>query len=404
MKHRIKWLALLLAYLCFATACRDQELPPTDSEHAEVSSQIPLASRLEVPSSFQASYSSDSGISVITVDAKVVVPPVTSVDIVEAIPRAFTDEEIFMFIDRHSRGHGWTDVEARTPYNGHGLELDTVVNRSGLSLYRLWIKQEQPMYQHISAHCYLDTNSGQLASAPSLELISRYPYLTDDQLLPLTDGKAAGCKISLEEAMTFADAEAHAIAPDYEMTTYGQTPVWDVFQNPQFYAFRYTRHLNGIPVNDSHGGEICQNEYDYTSGLGVITLIVDDEGVCYISYHNPYDVGETIQTDCELLPFSQIMDIFSKVGLLSIQYLEHYEELQENTMEVYEIRFGYMAVRQPDNVDAYYYTPVWDFYARRTLFGTGGYSHGKDSDPIWGVAELTINAVDGTIIDRAYGY
>ena len=73
-------------------------------------------------------------------------------------------------------------------------------------------------------------------------------------------------------------------------------------------------------------------------------------------------------------------------------------------MNVYEIRFGYMAVRQPDDVDTYEYVPVWDFYATRVLYGTGGYTHGKDFTPIWGNSELTINAVTGTVIDRDYGY
>ncbi len=100
------------------------------------------------------------------------------------------------------------------------------------------------------------------------------------------------------------------------------------------------------------------NDYDYTSGLGVITIFVDDEGVCYLDYHNPYDLGEVVQSNVELLPFDQIMDEFANLGLLSIQHLERNADLQENTMDVYKIQLGYMAVRQPDNVNAYYYVPV----------------------------------------------
>ena len=129
---------------------------------------------------------------------------------------------------------------------------------------------------------------------------------------------------------------------------------------------------------------------------------MNDEGVCFVRYSNPYDVGEVIERDCELLSFDEIMDIFSRVGLLSIQHLERYPDLKENTLEVYRIAFGYMAVRQPDDVDAYYYVPVWDFYGHRVLYGTGGYAHGKEFGKIWGCSELTINAIDGTVIDRRY--
>ncbi|HOA55755.1 MAG TPA: DUF6034 family protein [Clostridiales bacterium] len=102
------------------------------------------------------------------------------------------------------------------------------------------------------------------------------------------------------------------------------------------------------------------------------------------------------------IPFEQVMDIFANIGLLSIQHLERSPDLKENTMHVYKIQLGYMSVRKPNNT--YHYIPVWDFYGHRTLYGTGGYARGKDHGPIWGDSVLTINAIDGTVIDRTYGY
>jgi hypothetical protein len=259
-------------------------------------------------------------------------------------------------------------------------------------------------YRSLSVHYGINTKTGKLAVEPVLEYIKSTFDISTAAPVPLTDGKAADCRLTLEQALAYADAEVHALCPDYEMTSYGQLPVWETVKNPRIYSFRYTRHINGVAVNDADGGESMANDYGYTSGLGVITVAVRDDGVCYLSYSNPYDCGRIIEQDSELLTFAQIMDIFGKMGILSIQYLERYEDLQENTMEVYKIQFGYMAVRQPDNIDAYYYVPVWDFYAHRTLWGTGGYAHGKDLGLAWGKSCLTINAIDGTIIDRTYGY
>lgn len=130
--------------------------------------------------------------------------------------------------------------------------------------------------------------------------------------------------------------------------------------------------------------------------------MVQDDGVCYFEYTNPYDVGEIVEADTELLSFEEIWDIFGKLGLLSIQHLEIDENLQKNELSVYEIRLGYMAVAQADGT--YQYIPVWDFYGKRILSGSGGYANAPKEDPIEGLSHLTINAITGTNIDRDMGY
>lgn len=408
---------LLIAFLALdllwsITGCTGRNSPqaaePEKHGHTAEKGEL-LAKRLGVPSTYQAKYTSDTGISSITVDAEIIMPEVYSADIIEAVPRPFTDDEISAFIDRHTEGLIWIDQATKERYDGHGVKKDPQYVGSGLGydFYSLWIYNEDEYYngrdyRTINVAYGLNTKTGKLAWQPRLQYLKSRYNLSASDLLPLTDGKAGGCTITLEEARVYADEEVHAICPDYEMTNYGQMPVFELVNNPQYYIFRYTRHINGIPVNDDYGGESCANDYDYISGLGVITVIVRGDGVCYLEYCNPYDIGEVIQEDCELLPFEQIMDIFANVGLLSIQHLERSPDLKENTMQVYKIQLGYMAVRQPNNT--YHYIPVWDFYGHRTLFGTGGYARGKDVGPIWGDSELTINAIDGTVIDRTYGY
>lgn len=399
---------LLLTLLVLLCSCST----PEDPTPQDVSSQSgsSLRETLEAPDSYQAHYASASGISVINIDAQVIVPDTSTFDILKAYPRNFTDEEIDAFLERHSTDWVYTDSGDHTgspyrpPYsNAH----QNITDASNYSLYHFWITNESEYsangdYYSFSVHYGLNSN-GQLAVMPELNYLKARENLSVDQCLPLTQGKASGCSISLEEAIQYADEEVHALAPDYEITNYGQLPVWESIENPQYYIFRYTRHIHNIPVNEVvYGESSCDNDYDYTTGLSVITVIVRDDGVCYLNYCNPQDLGETVETNCKLLSFAEIMNIFSDVGLLSIQHLEIYEELSENTRDVYKIELGYMSVRQADGT--YQYMPVWDFYARSTLFGTGGYAHGKDSDPVYGESILTINAIDGTIIDRSLGY
>ena len=392
---------------CSAGNLPDKNNSP-DAAASDSSSSMPLSARLDVPEHYQAEYTSESGISVITIDADVIVPEVSSVSVYEAIPRPFTEEELTDFISRHLEDMTWWDTETKQNYTGY---LATPKREAGeYDSYYLWINEENRFYEEdgdyysIFYHYGLD-DASRLCLAPTLQYVkSRYNIEGMVEWLPLVNQKAEGCTISLEQALAYADEEVAALAPDYHMIQYGQIPVWEASQNPQYYIFRYTKQIDGIPVNDCLYNSQLQNTYGFTSGLGSIAVVVRDDGVCSLTYENPYDLGELVEADVSLLSFEEVMEIFETTGMLSIQHLEMYEELEENTMNVYEIRLGYMSVRQSQNIDAYYYLPVWDFYATRVLFGSGDYAHGKDYEPTPGHSVLTINAIDGTVIDRDYGY
>ena len=62
-----------------------------------------------------------------------------------------------------------------------------------------------------------------------------------------------------------------------------------------------------------------------------------------------------------------------------------------------DIRLGYLRVMRPDQPDTLTLIPVWDFYGSVTFNGSYVQNWACHS---W----LTINAIDGTVIDRQYGY
>ena len=386
-----------------------------------------LSENLGVPERVSGEFVSESGISRVIVDADIIFPEAVQADIVEAVPRVFTGEEIASVISRYEDEIGWYHVQGEgAKYAG---EMPAVEYTSGgVNMYNLWINNipgkmtyntgrdtlelvkerltpeqaENYEFSYINVGYGLLQSAGKIGWTPELTYNRNNEGVERDMLLPLTNGRAEDCTISLEEAAAVADKEVHAILPDYQMSAYGQLPQTELGSKKKYYIFRYTRHLNGIPVNDSYGGENMTANYGYTSGLGVVTAVVRDQGLCYLSYRNPYDVGETVEENVDLLPFSDIWDIFSNLALLSIQHLEIDENLQKNELEIYQVRFGYMTLLQPDG--SYRYTPVWDFYGRRYLAGTGTYGHAHEFDPIEGLSELTINAVNGTVIDRLLGY
>lgn len=378
----------------------------------QTSSGQGLAQKLNVPEHFVSSFTSSTGVTRINVDAQVIVPDVDSVDLYEALPRTFSKQDVDAFFQRHQEGLTWENQATQKPYEEEGFAEH--IGDNNFADYRfeeLWLYNDEEFdtgrdYHSIIFHQAVSQKTGTLVWSPSLDYLkARMDIGTAShmEVLPLTDGKAAGCSLSLEEAQAYADAEAACFANDFALARYGQIPVMEAINNPQYYIFRYTRKINGIAVNEVYGAEELANSYDFTSGLESLTILVNDEGVCSVNYYNPFQVGKKLQENVKLLTFDQIADIFEKVAPLSIQHLERYEDLEKNTMEVYRIELGYMALRQAGTGE-YHYVPVWDFYAYRVLSGTGAYAHGEDYPPISNQVGLTINAIDGTVIDRQEGY
>lgn len=132
-----------------------------------------IAQRLDVEPHIEAEYVSDTGISTIKVNAEVVVPEAYAVDIYEAIPRAFTDEEVLAFIERHQEGLTWTDQTTNEPYDGHAPQKDPSFSASelGYDLYRLWILNRDEYdagrdYHSIHVQYGIHAKTGKLAWPP----------------------------------------------------------------------------------------------------------------------------------------------------------------------------------------------------------------------------------------------
>lgn len=394
------WILCLLAG-CVLTGCNgtEVEMPQAQGQDWQVTENAvveeTLAEQLQVPEQVTEDFVSEKGICHLMVDADILMPKVSQVDIVEAIPRAFTEQEALQFVEQFQGEQQWKYVVSNDIYKGEGPEQSL---QSGEIRYDLWIEPAETEQGHIKLQYSVNKNTGQPGWRPSMEYRNTDISMdSTETMYPLTEGKAQDCTISLEEAIALADAEVEQLAPNYRVAHYGQLGAWNGAKTArQFYILHYTGMLQGVPVNDTYAGD------SYEVGQELITVILNDEGVCYLEYANPYGVGDILQRDVELLSFAEIWDIFTNVGMLKLEELEAYEEVIRNDVEIYEIRFGYMAVLQADG--QLQYTPVWDFYGRGYLAGTGAWAHAEESEPLENDSFLTINAVTGTVIDRNVGY
>ena len=112
----------------------------------------------------------------------------------------------------------------------------------------------------------------------------------------------------------------------------------------------------------------------------------------------PTVVTATENENVALLPFDEIMNIFRKHVFMNIYLDKGFPE----TMHVQQIRLSYMRVKK-HNADDYYLLPVWDFMGYCTSEAFPG---DTALARLWYFNQsfLTINAIDGSIIDRNKGY
>lgn len=103
-----------------------------------------------------------------------------------------------------------------------------------------------------------------------------------------------------------------------------------------------------------------------------------------------------------LLPFAEIQNIFKEMIIKKYQdWMEDNDDMKID-FQINEVRLGYMRVRDKGNAQEATMVPVWDFMGTRKItYGSEEVFYDENSAF---ESALTINALDGTIIDRGSGY
>lgn len=167
------------------------------------------------------------------------------------------------------------------------------------------------------------------------------------------------------------------------------------------YGIHFTRTLDGIPVTFTKqaGTSIEQDipSWPYES----LTIIYDEKGLVSFLWEDPYEIENLSEDYVFLLPFS---DIWQTAGeMLLKKYGDKYDKLDwKQELEIDEVRLGYMRIREKGNPTEGTMVPVWDFFGSRTMGTLEKENNYTEEGPFesW----LTINAMDGTVVDRDFGY
>ena len=388
-----RWMALTLCLLCaFCLTASAQSIPE----------------QVQAPEHITGTYTSPSGRTTVSLDAQVVVPQVAAMPLVEVFPRVFEPAEARTLAD-HLLGKGaWQaiihfgrDKEQMdtSPEPGYDANTDDALGVShritlgggGTDANGLFLKMLSAGYTEMGG-----------PGGPTVFANLQYQYKDGDNL-----GRHVGTR---EAAVALAETAVQLVWP--EMQVYGVDKDLDLnihrtsrIGKPADYGYRiyFARRLNQVPatpVVQQGAGEVNyffkdKPQPSYQMPIPYESLFVDvgEDGIFQIRYDNPLQIGELLEAKTNLLPFEQILDIFGKVGPLKYAA---YESNENNGIQINQVVLGYMHLQMRDQPSRYMMVPVWDFFGSRTI-GMERYDYANQS-------LFTINALDGTVIDRDLGY
>jgi hypothetical protein len=204
-------------------------------------------------------------------------------------------------------------------------------------------------------------------------------------------------------------------------------------QSQDKYAYYFTHTVQGLPMNyaadpinrfrmggasntaaqqsssssSQSGGSQDDLSYAEPWPNETLEIDVDDGGVTWLYWNCPEKIGKTITKNVAVLPFDQLEQIFAK----DMEYEGVFTGIMDSsvvarTVNITKISLGLVKIPVKDHPGTYMLVPAWDFY------GSCSDKEAADvQDPnlnanhelvynTFYTSYATINAIDGTLIDR----
>ena len=136
-----------------------------------------------------------------------------------------------------------------------------------------------------------------------------------------------------------------------------------------------------------------------------MTFAIDDSGILGFSWRSPYKGTDTVTQNCSLASFADSMKVFESMALVVNAwdgYAEGNPNLTNIDITVNKIQFGLTRITEQNKRNSGLLVPCWDFIGTvNYVMTTNGQ---KKTMPDGPVPILTVNAIDGSIINRNLGY
>jgi beta-lactamase regulating signal transducer with metallopeptidase domain len=224
-----------------------------------------------------------------------------------------------------------------------------------------------------------------------------------------------GVEMSREEAQQKAREIAGALDAGLELAYTGVVATTsDPIYQDWVWQMVFTRTVNGFATpyeTHEHGGDISIDMTEPIVPYERMFISINDSGLAQFEWVNPMRVEQIANENVKILPFKELQERAKAALLQSFNALsEGYgDRITHTSVHVNYVTLGLARIKDKDSQGQYKLVPVWDLYGiwnntpkdpseeskMRPVQDPSSYSYRS---------MLTINAIDGSIIDRNLGY
>ena len=176
------------------------------------------------------------------------------------------------------------------------------------------------------------------------------------------------------------------------------------------YELQYARCLNGLPISYTPVPGSASPENESFSGAWMyefITIDITADGLKCFQWFSPHTEPVPEVEDTKLLPFEEIEEVFEKMIMVKNSDIQYVNERNGFTttriFHIDKVKLGLMRLRSKEDLEQAVLVPVWDFWGTESWEYDGWDNYGYSGE-ITDEVILTVNAVDGSVIDRQLGY
>lgn len=314
-----------------------------------------------------------------------------------------------------SQGLGWDSFEVYSQYPGNA-------NWNGKSF---WVQtnREQKSGAEVGAQSSSSLNFSDLGVYPMYEpavtaVVTGQTAAPQGSNLAMTPVEAQNQAEELLKKAGVTDMRVRAVylASNFYTLTPGSDPdprgTTDPKQAVYTYIVSFQRVVNGAAVV-SPGPALC------SSGAGEdgsaewwyerLEVQLNENGVSRLYWTAPLTVGKTEVEKSALLPFSDITDLFRTMVLVKYEPMVLEKDtyhVSSMTLDIDGVTLSLQRVREGDSVTEGLLVPVWNFWGTQTVVYEDGSTvvRGAATEGAARESLLSINAIDGSVIDARKGY
>lgn len=238
---------------------------------------------------------------------------------------------------------------------------------------------------------------------PSASFLNAYEFESESDI---KDVSSAPTTMPIEQAVDIADEFLSNVGIDgfeyYTGNIYGEACFYldenntDNVGYQNYYILQYMRNIDGAFVTFDSVAKSDEgwDGNDYVKNFWPVECIefrINDDGIVGFYYNAPIETTETVVEQSAIKSFEEIQDTFEQMVLITNATSD--EGVNVN-IDIDRVVLGYARISEADSYDTGLLVPVWDFKGTFT----------NDANMTWYGSVLTINAIDGSIIDRSLGY